>query len=49
MADAKNNVLGVENNYLNNRRFLCKMSLMRYLELIHIWLNKVCPLWRTHN
>jgi hypothetical protein len=26
MDVAKNNVAGVENNYLNNRHFLCKMS-----------------------
>ena len=26
MADAQNNVAVVENNYLKNRHFLCKMS-----------------------
>jgi hypothetical protein len=26
MADAQNNVAGVENNYLKDRHFLCKMS-----------------------
>lgn len=27
MADAQNSFVGVENNYLKNCRFLCKMSL----------------------
>ena len=26
MAVAQNNIAGVENNYLKNRQFLCKMS-----------------------
>jgi len=29
MDVSKNNVAGIENNYLNNRQFICKMSPMR--------------------
>jgi hypothetical protein len=49
MYGAKNNDAGVENNYLRNRKFLCKMSPDEIVGISAYIAEKGCPSLRTYS
>jgi hypothetical protein len=48
MDVAKNNVAGIENNYLKNRYFSCKMSHDEIVGIRAYMAENVCPSYLTN-